>query len=740
MIVGLARRRKIIFEFFFLSPVFANQVGEESRRQGAEYQGHSSLDAKGAGPLQSTSGQGSHDRSSHPLGRVACRLGLVHAIVGGAGSRQGPPGYIRGNKAGDHQARRDPRTVEFRRKTPIVSVQPVLCGGIAASQRRCNPTGKTRYGYHDATPGLLHAPDKQAGQQDRGRQVCGHQASDHLGIGIRRRGALAYPQGKNGRVQAAEDLPGPLHQGLRVLGGGIRRKDPGAGTESACKFVQELFPAGGKHHPTPRLGEGLRRCPADAAACPHDPHSVYCHRSSLDAPPESRYCNPGSGRSQRGGDMEAAIGSHYRLQSLVTGRIFGDEDLPCADPEAPKPGLLRSLFKSRRLEVGSEREGLFRFARWLPIRRTLTGSSAPVTYRSTGLGAALELTRLYITFSGYWPDRGVSMETGTFKECEAYSVCGRLPENLDRVLVVASAGNTARAFLHVCGRHGVPALVVVPEAALENLNLEVPQSSTTRLIAVSGGADYRDAIQLADRIAADKRFIAEGGAGNVARRDGMGTTVLSAAAAIGEIPEYYFQAVGSGTGAIAAWEANLRLIEDGRFGSRKAKLMLAQNKPFVPIFQAWRRRRRSISLPAEWIARRRIRRLIAPVLSNRRPPYAVVGGLYDAMVDTKGRCFAVSNEEAMAAGALFERTEGIDIDPAAAVAVAALLQSVRRNLVKADSLIHLNITGGGMGRLRRERRLSRVRPDLVLDRACPDPIGPAAELFDRARAAGKEIP
>ena len=50
-------------------------------------------------------------------------------------------------------------------------------------------------------------------------------------------------------------------------------------------------------------------------------------------------------------------------------------------------------------------------------------------------------------------------------------------------------------------------------------------------------------------------FIAEGGAKNVARRDGMGTTVLSAVTTIGEIPDAYFQAVGSGTGAIAIFLA-----------------------------------------------------------------------------------------------------------------------------------------------------------------------------------------
>jgi len=67
----------------------------------------------------------------------------------------------------------------------------------------------------------------------------------------------------------------------------------------------------------------------------------------------------------------------------------------------------------------------------------------------------------------------------------------------------------------------------------------------------------------------------------------MGTTVLSAVTTIGKIPDFYFQAIGSGTGAIAAWEANLRFLEDKRYGSTKMKLMLSQNAPFLPIKEAW---------------------------------------------------------------------------------------------------------------------------------------------------------
>jgi len=37
--------------------------------------------------------------------------------------------------------------------------------------------------------------------------------------------------------------------------------------------------------------------------------------------------------------------------------------------------------------------------------------------------------------------------------------------------------------------------------------------------------------------------------------------------------------------------------------------------------------------------------------------------VFDALSDTGGLMYAVTNEEAAAAGALFERLEGIDLDP-----------------------------------------------------------------------------
>src|SRR5208283_1127819 len=100
------------------------------------------------------------------------------------------------------------------------------------------------------------------------------------------------------------------------------------------------------------------------------------------------------------------------------------------------------------------------------------------------------------------------------------------------------------------------------------------------------------------------------------------------------IPDHYFQAVGSGTGAIAAWEMNLRLVEDGRYGGEMTKLHLAQNAPFTPMADAWEAGSRTLAAVPD--GRRLSRSIRARVLANRTPPYAIAGGLFDALADTRG--------------------------------------------------------------------------------------------------------
>ena len=431
--------------------------------------------------------------------------------------------------------------------------------------------------------------------------------------------------------------------------------------------------------------------------------------------------------------MEKFTATSYELACVATGRRFGDEGWTLEDRACKTPSLVRAEYAKKQLEVRSDDCGLYKFADWLPVKRMLRGSSAPVTYRSKGLGRHLGLENLWITFNGYWPAIGASMTTCSFKETEAYTVCARAAEDEERVLVVASAGNTARAFAKVCSDNRIKLLLAVPQDCIGALWFAEPLDPCVRLICCEKGGDYFDAIRLSNLALKARGFYAEGGAKNVARRDGMATTVLSAATTIGRIPDYYFQAVGSGTGAIAAWEANMRLIEDGRFGSNTMKLMVSQNAPFVPMYDAWRADSRQM-LPYEDDKARRDAEIIdAKVLSNRRPPYGLAGGLYDALKATGGDVFVATNAQARKAGKLFRELEGVDIHPAATVATASLIKAVADGRVERDATVMLNITGGGEELFKEGRELRHLEPSAVfpLDVEAEEVIARIETLFER---------
>jgi cysteate synthase len=404
--------------------------------------------------------------------------------------------------------------------------------------------------------------------------------------------------------------------------------------------------------------------------------------------------------------------SHYLLRCPVCGGTFEDSPgqflLSCPEPHTP--ALLRAVYREKRLVAHPEHGGVFKYWKWLPIRRRLSGASGPVAFLSTGLGPLIGLETLWIIFNGWWPEKGALMETCSFKELEAQAVCGRIVEGWEAELVVSSAGNTARAFHNACSRYDVPALIVIPEHSLPMLWSTTTPRPTVRLAVLEGGADYADAIALGNGIALTDGYYPEGGARNVARRDGMGTALLVAVEQARRIPDHYFQAVGSGTGAIAAWEMNLRLLQDGRFGDRKMRLHLGQNAPFTPMTDAWEAGSRSLVPMTE--GREKARGIRAQVLANRTPPYSIAGGLYDALLDGSGFMYRVSNTEAMSAGMLFEQCEGIDIDPAAEVAVASLIQAARRGRIRPRETVALNITGGGSRRLRADRQIGALRPDV----------------------------
>ena len=415
----------------------------------------------------------------------------------------------------------------------------------------------------------------------------------------------------------------------------------------------------------------------------------------------------------------------YSLVNVKTGREFEDKGWTLSDPLGGEPSLIRASYENKKFIPRDDLDGIYRYANWMPIKRTLKNSCAPVTYKSKGLAKFLGLENLYITFSGWYPKIGAKMQTCSFKETEAYSVLARMDKNEKRTLIIQSAGNTARAFAQVCSDNKIPVIICVPLDSCHDLWFRKKLDKCVKLVAVPHGYDYFDAITVGEKLAQDPRFFLEGGAKNVARRDGMGTTILSFAEATGRIPDAYFQAVGSGTGAIAAWENAERLAADGNFGENHMRVYVGQNEPFTLMHDSWKAGSRAlVDLSAEQ-GRRQAEIILAKVLSNRKPPYSIAGGLFDVLTQSGGDFFTVSNDDIMYCMIQYRNLEGYELLPASCVAVMSLIKAVREGKVSKDEYIMLNCTGGGtLGAM--SKGYVFKEPDLVID-----PDLPAEEIISQ---------
>jgi cysteate synthase len=143
------------------------------------------------------------------------------------------------------------------------------------------------------------------------------------------------------------------------------------------------------------------------------------------------------------------------------------------------------------------------------------------------------------------------------------------------------------------------------------------------------------------------------------------------------------------------------------------RLYPSQNDPFTIIYDSWKLHSRQILEITPDDARRAAATIDAKVLSNRKPPYSLAGGLFDAMEDAGGDMFKVTNEQLRFWKKRFMELEGIDIHPAPGVALASLIKMVEAGEIDKDACIMLNITGCGEERAKKGKEIYYLKPSKV---------------------------
>ena len=125
------------------------------------------------------------------------------------------------------------------------------------------------------------------------------------------------------------------------------------------------------------------------------------------------------------------------------------------------------------------------------------------------------------------------------------------------------------------------------------------------------------------------------------------------------------------------------------------RVYVAQNKPFTLLYDSWKAQSRDLAELGPEEGRHQAEIILAKVLSNRKPPYSIAGGLFDTLSKSKGDVFLADNNDIMYWMMQFRNLEGYELLPASCVAVAALARAVREGKVAKDEFIMLNCTGGG---------------------------------------------
>jgi len=76
----------------------------------------------------------------------------------------------------------------------------------------------------------------------------------------------------------------------------------------------------------------------------------------------------------------------------------------------------------------------------------------------------------------------------------------------------------------------------------------------------------------------------------------------------------------------------------------------------------------------------------------------------------------VSREDAIKAKELFESIEGIDVMTPAAVALASMIQALENGDIKADECTVLNVSGGGVERMKKDLETVHIAPWKVVSK------------------------
>jgi threonine synthase len=327
----------------------------------------------------------------------------------------------------------------------------------------------------------------------------------------------------------------------------------------------------------------------------------------------------------------------------------------------------------------SSQPGVWRYRRALPIEPdvkavSLSEGHTPLVLVSR-IGAKFGLRGLHVKNEGQNP-------SGSFKDRGMTVAVTRAVQGGSKLLICASTGNTAASMAAYAARAGVTAMVTVPAGKVASGKLAQVYAYGAKIIRVEG--DFDAALSITLEVAAEIKELSVMNSVNPYRIEGQKNTAYEIYEQLGfKVPDYVVLPVGNAGNISAIWKGFKELKEWGISGSLP-KMVAVQAAGAQPIVEAFQSGRDSVIAVQP--------KTIASAINIGNP--ASWKKALAAIRDSKGTALAVTDEETIAARMDLASSEGIFVEPASAVPIAAVKKLMGK--IEKDAMVVCVCTGNGL--------------------------------------------
>jgi len=309
-----------------------------------------------------------------------------------------------------------------------------------------------------------------------------------------------------------------------------------------------------------------------------------------------------------------------------------------------------------------------------PLSLDLNSAGGTPLQHSRRYAEMLGMPHLYLKDERHGP-------TSSFKDRQAcVSVAAMLEAGIHEC-VIASTGNAAVAYAAACARGGIKLWVfmtsLVPQDKLRETAL-----FGAEVVKVSG--NYDQTKQIAADFAARRGLHLDRGARSIPARESMKTIAYEIVEQLGwRAPDWYFQSVSGGLGPLGVYHGFQELHAMGLI-DRVPALGVIQAEGCAPMVRAFKAGKKAADpvTPETLIA----------ILSTGDPgkTYTYLWALTQKY---GGAMESVGDREAYDSMLKLAKTEGMAVEPAAAVAFAGVEKLAAQGRIRPDELAVINCTG-----------------------------------------------